>query len=167
MTFFTCLNRYTKQARYQPSIGNTAPSGSAAAGTGGGNNYGMSSYSYNSGPSKNAPIFGGSTAQTNFNQGAGNSVSSTSGYGAYPTDSNNAVASGGVSSHYGGSKYGDASKNQQSRFSRLAQFGMGTGAGTGADGSAPKGYDTSASSGYGTNNSSSLMGAGAYGRHKF
>lgn len=107
--------------------------------------------------------------------GGGNSAASNSGYGHQAADSSNAAGNAGLSTQYGGSRLGgqtDISKNGQSRFSRLAQFGMGGGGGAPADLPAPTGGRHGGvqplSSGYGTNNSTSIGGAGAaHGRHKF
>ena len=119
---------------------------------------------------------------SNYGMGA-NSVSSQSNYGYGGGGSSNAAGGAGLSTQYGGSRLapttdvGTSSKNAPSRFSRLAQFGMG------GAGGAPSGADPAASnlqpaggrygavqplsSGYGTNNSSSITGAAAYGRHKY
>lgn len=161
------MNRYTKQARYQPS----GPSSGHGKST---------NPSYNSIP-KNQPLFGGNSniggSGSYGMQGGGvgaTSVSSQSNYG-YGAGSSNATGAAGGSTMFGGSKLGgntDLSKNGPSRFGRLAQFGMGgTGGGTGGDSSVPTagrhGAVQPLSSGYGQNNSSSITGAGAYGRHKF
>ena len=166
--YFVSIIRYTKQARYQPS----GPSSGHGKNT---------NTNYNSAP-KNQPLFGGNSniaGSGSYSMQAGgvgaNSVSSQSNYG-YGTGSSNATGAAGGSTMFGGSKLGGntdlSGKNGPSRFSRLAQFGMGgSGGGAGVDSNIPSGgrhgQVQPLSSGYGQNNSSSITGAGAYGRHKF
>lgn len=165
----TAGSRYTKQARYQP---HNSGGGNAAASAG-----------QNQTGAGKPSIFGGNSnlghaGNSNYGIG-GNSVSSQSNYGYGGGGSSNAYGGAGPSTLHGGSHLAPTtdisgnSKNAPSRFSRLAQFGMG--GGTSAVDQGPSAMPVGGrhgavqplSSGYGTNNTSSITGAGAQGRHKF
>lgn len=164
-------DRYTKQARYQPS-GDSNPvvaasqnnsfSGNAAGY--GANNYGAPNSNISGGgPSSqrygggggSIPVAAGGFGAAPLGPIGGGSVASGSNFG-YGGDSSNAAGGLGPSTQYTRAQ-NDPSKLQQSRFSRLAQFGMANAGQPPTDQSSLGGLNTGASN---------VLG-GNYGRHKF
>jgi hypothetical protein len=173
---FCLFHRYTKQARYQPSGGSGGGTGGAAKSNAQPSMFGSNAVGGGVGAGGHSNYGGGGGSQSNYGGGGGlggNSISSNSNY----HQASNSDGAGGTaaSTQFGGSRLGaqtDISK--QSRFSRLAQFGMGGGGGgAGAEPAAAAaplagrhGGVQPLSSGYNTNNATSITGAAAYGRHK-
>ncbi len=171
--------RYTRQARYQPTTSLSEVGGAGFAGAPGSSNAGYGSHNSGGYGASNGNL-GSNVAQSSYGGGGLGSNVAQSSYGGGGLGSNVAQSSyggGGLGSNVAQSSYGGGSSN--SRFSRLASFGMGMASGSsGAQGSA---YGANANNGatgygnYGTGSgynpiplpSSSNNAGNGFGRHKF
>ena len=167
MMFCIFCVRYTKQARYQPSgdpnpVAAPSQNNNFGANAGG---YGTSSYGAPGGGGPSSQRYGGGASVPVASGGfgaaplgpiGGASVASGSNFG-YGGDSSNAAGGLGPSTQYTRAAQNDPAKLQQSRFSRLAQFGMANAGQPPPDQSALGGLNSGASN---------VLG-GNYGRHKF